>query len=65
MKAIIFKRHTISGNIHRTAIYVFGICIYQTERPMRGESTPRTVGFVQFPNDAPGFIDDEDYFTDE
>lgn len=65
IKSIILKQHTISDNIERTAIYFCGIRIYMCERPSETESKPRQIGFVQYPSDAPGFVDDEDYWEDE
>lgn len=45
-------------------IFVLGICIYSEEWPQE-DLKPRKVGFNQFNNDAPGFIDDEDDWDDD
>lgn len=69
MITIILKRHSVNNGVHRMEIRVFGLCVYATERPLRRASAQRPIGFVQFPNDAPGFIDDDEdvweYYPEE
>lgn len=63
----IISRHTVfEGNMQRTTIKIFGIAVYVTTTiDQRPRKPKRPTGFIQFPNDAPGFIDDDDYFEDE
>lgn len=64
MKSVIFKKFSTIGKIERMQIFVLGICIYSEEWPQE-DLKPRKVGFNQFNNDAPGFIDDEDDWDDD
>lgn len=67
MKSLIFKHTstTNNGKTGRVAIYVLGVCIYSHEYPEETEPRPRRIGFIQYPNDAPGYIEDEDYYPEE
>lgn len=65
MKAIIYRKETSENRVYRTAIYIFGIRVFVWESPDESERPRKPIGFVQFPNDAPSWIEDEDYFPDE
>ncbi|MYM12393.1 hypothetical protein [Muribaculum intestinale] len=65
MKSLIFKQTTTAGNIERTAIYVFGICIYSKEEPYEPDAPRRPIGFTAFPQYAPECVEDEDYYPEE
>ena len=65
MKAIIFKQHTKEGKVYRTALYLFGVCVYVEEYPEDEHNRPKPCGFTIFPSDAPTQVDDDDYFEDE
>ena len=60
-KSLILKETTIADNKERTRIKVFGICIYERVRPHYIEERHRHIGFISYPNDAPGYIEDDDY----
>lgn len=64
-KAIIYKSHTIERDTSVLAVYLFGVCIYIAERPINDSTNSHAVGFVSYDNDAAGYVDDDDYFTDE
>lgn len=70
MKSLIRKYTSISedGKTGRMAIYILGICIYSHEYPEDIQEKPRRIGFVQYPNEAPGYIDEdweEEYYPEE
>ena len=66
MKPIIFKHHTKTGGVYRRAIYLFGICVYAWEYPENTDAERhRAIGFTSFPNDAPGYIEDDDYYSED
>ena len=65
MKAILYKQHTVQGKISRTALYLFGICLYAEEYPVRENTPSKPVGFIQFPSTAPTEVEEEDYYEDE
>lgn len=67
MKSIIHKkteRHK-SGDTERIVIFFLGICIYIHEYPIDRDSRPGSVGFIQYPSDAPTEVEDEDYYPEE
>lgn len=35
--------------------------VYERVRPHYGEERHRHIGFISYPNDAPGYIEDDDY----
>lgn len=63
----ILSRYTVfEGDTQRTIIKIFGMVVYaKTTIDQRPRKPKRPAGFIQFPSDAPGFIDDDDYFEDE
>lgn len=63
-KSLIMKETTIADNKERTRIKVFGICVYERVKPHYGEERHRHIGFISYPNDAPGYIEDVDYSDD-
>lgn len=65
MKPLIFKQTTTDKKIQRTSFYVFGICIYSEEVPVESEAPRRQIGFNVFPQYAPEYVEDEDYYPDE
>lgn len=44
---------------------VLGICIYAHEYPIYAEESPRNIGFIQYPSDAPTDVEDDGYWPDE
>lgn len=65
MKSLIFKQITHSGHIERTAIYLFGLCVYSREEPYEPDAPRRQIGFCAFPQYAPEWVEDEDYYPEE
>lgn len=65
MKPLIFKQITTDKRIQRSSIYVFGICIYSEESTIEPESPRRQIGFNVFPQYAPEYVEDEDYYPEE
>lgn len=65
MKAIIFKQQIKEGKVYRTALYLFGVCVYVEEYPEDEYNRPKPCGFIQYPSEAPTQVDDDDYFEDE
>jgi hypothetical protein len=65
MKSLIFKETTTNKNTETTKVYFCGICIYCEQYPTDEDKNRRPIGFVQYPNDAPGFIEDEDWFDED
>lgn len=64
MKAIIFKQHTKEAKVYRTALYLFGACVYVEEYP-EDEHPTKPCGFTVLSSDAPTQVEDDDYFEDE
>lgn len=65
MKSLIFKQITHSGHIERTAIYLFGLCVYSREEPYEPDAPRRQIGFCAFPQYAPEWVEDEDCYPEE
>ena len=67
MKPLISKitKQSKHGKKERLEVFVFGICIYAHEYPIYSEESPRKVGFIQYPSDAPTDVEDDDYWPDE
>lgn len=64
MRPILYKREAVFDGIKQVTIRFFGLLIYAKESDI-DECERRPVGFVQYPIDAPSYIDDDDYFNDE
>lgn len=67
MKSLIYKKTSTfnNGKYGRVQIYILGICIYSHEYPEDIEEKPRHIGFIQYPNEAPGYVEDDDYYPEE
>lgn len=65
MKAIIYKQNTKDKGVQREALYFLGICIYVREYPVYKPTPQRPIGFVQFPTEAPSWVEDEEYYDED
>lgn len=63
----ILKRVRIVKDKHTTTrVMLFGLTVYETESiNQTSDNTPRPVGFIQYPIEAPTEVEDDEYFPEE
>lgn len=61
---ILYKREVVIDGIRQVTIRFFGLLVYAKESDI-DECERRPVGFVQYPIEAPSYVDESEYYDDK